>query len=184
MKKAFSLAEVLVTLTIIGIIAGVTIPIVSQSFQSNDKLLYKKAEQTVEKVIEYIMADDTLSPDGKLDNTFCNKFVSQINTNGDVNCNSSSVPGSPNLITTNGMRWYGLEDVGTSTFTSAKCDTVPGLTGGLSNCMKIEVDINGVGKQPNSNDYDTPNTDILKVYVTDIGKVGTPPGIESTYLSE
>ena len=65
MKKAFTLAEALVTMAIIGIVMALSIPAVIQS--TNDtRPLFKKAYSTVETVVNELVNDTSLYPSGDL----------------------------------------------------------------------------------------------------------------------
>jgi len=61
-SKAFSLAEAVITLIFLSIIAAQLIPAVSTTRPSTEKLLFKKAYSTVENTISNILNDDNLYP--------------------------------------------------------------------------------------------------------------------------
>ena len=164
MKKAFSLAEMLMVLTIMGILISFSIPMLTSNFGNINTTLYKTARDLTKTVA------DEVTVSGGISNTFCNKFAEKVNTVGAISCTSSNIPDSPNFVTSNKMKWYGLEDIGAVTFNNALCDNAEtGLTG---NCIKARVDINGV-KTPN-----TLGDDILNVYVNTSGDVRDSSGGE------
>lgn len=162
MKKAFTLAEVLITLTIVGVLAAITIPTVVQGVDSNDHRLYKSAFKNVEQVVGELVADYTTFPGGTLTNAsdeFCTAFLKRVNTISEQACSSaSSVAATPNFTSTNAMRWYGLE----STF-AEDADHCSG-----SSCIIISVDIDGV-----NNGNNAINEDILQIVIHNTGKVTT-----------
>ncbi|MBR1908791.1 hypothetical protein IJ818_07635 [bacterium] len=61
-SKAFSLAEAVITLIFLSIIAAQLIPAVNATRPSTEKLLFKKAYSTVENTISSILNDDNLYP--------------------------------------------------------------------------------------------------------------------------
>ena len=66
MKKGFTLAEVLITLTVIGIITAVIIPVAMHS-KPNEKIMkFKKAHNTLFQVISTLVSSDKYYLDGDL----------------------------------------------------------------------------------------------------------------------
>lgn len=58
MKKAFTLAETLITLAIIGVVAAITLLVIQQnSFDAQQKTLYKKAFYTLSNATNKLRAD-------------------------------------------------------------------------------------------------------------------------------
>lgn len=128
MKKAFTLSEALVTLAIIGVLAAILIPVINNVRPDKDRITYKKALYSLQSAVsnamdstEYTMAsnsaaywmDDGIDPDG-----FCRSIADTLNTAGRVNCTTSghacadpthSCYESPNFITNDGIRYWGLE---------------------------------------------------------------------------
>ena len=63
-KCAFTLAEVLVTLTIIGVVAAMTIPVVSAKVKQHEyKTAAKKAFSVISNAIQTVNAQDGLTPE-------------------------------------------------------------------------------------------------------------------------
>ncbi len=61
MKKAFTLAEVLAALAIVGVIASVTVPTLQAGYQDRKyQALTKKAHLTLQQAIEATMLDDNI----------------------------------------------------------------------------------------------------------------------------
>ena len=66
MKKAFTLAEVLITLTVIGIITAVIIPVAIHSKPDENIMKFKKAHNTLYQVISTLINSDEYYLDGDL----------------------------------------------------------------------------------------------------------------------
>ena len=61
MKKAFTLAEVLAALAIVGVIASVSIPTLQAGYQDRKyKSLAKKVHSTLQQAIEATMLEDDI----------------------------------------------------------------------------------------------------------------------------
>ena len=161
MKKGFSLAELMIVLVVAGTIAALTIPVIVRDFSDTDKILYKSAFKLVESVVSELVSDLSLYPTGELSNTFCTNFKNKVNTIGTPDCTTSLIPGTPNVTTTNGMRWYG--------FTGTMFSADPVI---------LKVDVNGPSK---GNNVD--GEDILQIQVYKSGKVSAPDGTEANYLT-
>jgi len=186
MQKAFTLAETLITMAVIGIIMALSIPAVIQSTNDTGPL-FKKAYNTVEAVVGELINDTAQFPYGEFeDNQFCNAFFTKLNTVGYVSSNCanifvSTVPGTPVATTTNSMRWYGIQ----SDFSTTNCDTAnTGIdvtgTPAANTCVKIQVDINGTNKGANTA-TDQANKDIFTIYVTKVGKVTVETSTANSY---
>ncbi len=174
MKKGFSFGEMLATIIVIGIICTLSIPILTQSTSNKVNIPYKAAFQNVETVINELINDVSIYPSGEfIDNTFCANFFGKMNTIGYTSANCVNTFGStfppaadkPNAVTTNGMKWYNVEE----DFSSANCPS-----GDPGECIRIKVDVNG------SNGDNTDDIDILDIYIFNTGKVT----VESTSTEE
>ena len=166
MKKGFTVTELITAMTIVGIIIAATIPIIMQTSSKSLVTLYKSAFKTTENVVSELVADLNLYGTGNFYNAssakyFCNNFVSKVNIVGTFNCTSSTIPNAPNFNTTNGMRWYGLNN----TFSTGNAT--------------ISVDVNGYTKGVNAS-----RNDILQIVIFSQGKMTTPNGNETSYLSQ
>jgi len=180
MKKGFSFGEMLATLIIMSVVIGISIPVISRSVATNYKPLYKSGFQKVEQVVAELINDVAAYPSGEfVDNTFCSNFFSNVNTIGTVECANtfnSQIPATPNAITTNGMKWYNMDE----DFVFGNCP--PGAVAG-DECIKVSVDINGNKGKNTDSDSDS-DRDILDIYIYRTGKVTVESGgPEETYLT-
>lgn len=196
------MAEVMVTIAILGVLAAVMIPTVTKLAPNSRKLMFKKAYSSTETVISELINDESLyakDPDFTgFANTsavtvagvaysgatkFCNLFAEKLNVMGAVDCNTAktlavaAVPGSgPNFTTNDGVAWY----VDTNAFT---LDT-PGET------ATINIDINGnTGYSINGNPNCVyvsaavcPEPDQFTITIRNDGKITVAGVKESEYL--
>lgn len=133
-KKAFTLAELMVVLTVIGVIVAILTPTIVKLKPNESKIMLKKAYYVTERVVNELINDETFYSDEDDDapgfvnegnvtlygatvngNTkFCQLFASKVNTSGTVYCDSTHstvTSGSTNLssgnFTTNdGITWF------------------------------------------------------------------------------
>ena len=104
MKKSFTLAEIMIALTIIGIITAILLPVAQNSLPNEKVMKFKKANATLARVINelvtsgeyYTPGDLGMKPDGTLvdgshendTQYFCNTISEIINTKKNY-CNDS-----------------------------------------------------------------------------------------------
>jgi type II secretory pathway pseudopilin PulG len=172
-KVAFTLAEVLLTLTIIGLIAAMTIPgLINSTNKTENVVALKKAYSTLSQSFLMITADNGGDITSALSNVvthddFANVFIPKLNVA--KNCGTSNPTGGcfPNALYKylNGGDWGGtnfstngwstiLTNDGMSyafAISSTNC-TFPGsvdTTSPLHNvCGSVFIDINGSKKGP------------------------------------
>ena len=179
--SAFTLMEMLVVLSIISIIVTLSFTVFnSYKLNKYSSKLFIKAYNLVGQTTTAMILDPFLYQNAYFDNSFCNNFASSLNIVGASNCTYSSVaptsncnPYCPNFITTDGMRWFDMDQG----FTSCVSDS--GLQG---NCIKIEVDVNGI-KGLNTNNRANPEQDILTIYVSQSGQVSYPYAYDPNNVS-
>lgn len=145
-KNGYTMAEVLITLGIIGIVAAMVVPTVMNTLPSNNKAMFKKAHLTIEQVVSNLVNDDTNYPASStmmladssvwprgLNNTtattntankFCYFFLNQLNlTSGDFSsCQAVGGSGltSSAVSTSDGLNLYFYIPVSDSTTNTAE----------------------------------------------------------------
>lgn len=156
-KRGFTLAEVLITLDIIGVVAAITIPILEQNIQDKQfkeaaKAAYSKASQAIQ--LMKIDNGGILTNYYTTQYSFKPAFMQYFKVAQD--CTGSCVPavdfstiytalfnagkattyriGGGQFVTTDGMFW-GFQNDGT--------------VGTYANYIFLTVDVNGYGKGPN-----------------------------------
>ena len=165
MRKAFTLAEVLIMLVIIGTIIVSSIPMIKSSLEGIRKKQYIVAYKVAQAISQDAVLNFSVFNTGFLNNNsagYCTEFAKRVNRIGALNpnCAASAIPNTPNFITTNGLRWFSLE----SAFVASR--------------LTIYADVDGPNKGTN-----TVGDDILRIRVTDQAIVFAPLNSkECTYL--
>jgi len=183
-KFAFSLAEVLVTLTVIGVLAAFTIPTVLQNmedaqYKTAAKAAYSKISQAVTNMVK---EEGTLSQYIGNNASFKQQFIKYFNVSKDCNMNDC-VPEEDlsniyktignNPANTNGMGGEG------------QFVTNDGMFFNIQNTVShdghiiIVVDVNGYEKKPNVYGRDTFAFEIYNDKVLPMGASGTRLGESS-----
>ena len=102
--KAFTLGEVLVTLLIVGVIAAMLIPTLKNIQPDRQKLMFKKAYTTVERIVTELVNDDYLYSE-------TDDAVGLDNTN-DVEVNGAHYSGSTKFCKLFAMKVNVVDDGG------------------------------------------------------------------------
>lgn len=133
-KKGFTLAEVMITLGVLGVLAAILIPAVMNVNPNTNKVMFKKAYTILEKAVNDLIGNDTYYPSyvtaqlngldtplglsystiDPVDNIpagndkFCYLFSQAVNTVGTVDCTFSASPNAtpPSFTTSDGILWY------------------------------------------------------------------------------
>lgn len=174
-RKAFSLAETLITLGVIGILAAILIPAVTSVSPNQNKVMLKKAYAIIEQTVAKMVNDDTNYPADQLatvggyvyplgfsyttatingtKNKFCYFFTDNLTTIGNITCpNADAAVANRNGIliatTSDGMTWYISLD--NTVGTDAQRFVVADPTNTYR--TRIIVDVNGVSNGPNCSD--------------------------------
>ncbi len=74
LKKGFTLAEVMIVLTVIGVLTAILLPVARQSMPDENLMKFKKAHNTLGTVIRELVTSDKYYKDGDLG----------VKTNGDI----------------------------------------------------------------------------------------------------
>ena len=199
-KNAFTLSEVLITLTILGVVAAVLIPTIMNIGPNKNKAMFKKAYNTLEKVVSELINDEGLYPEdttlvGFFNTTaatiegssysggikFCNLISKKLNIIGaSTNCNAAQTltsgdtnKGTGSFTTNDGITWYFSPTAFSSTATTTAV---------------VTVDINGTSQYSNSspncryNATTCKNPDQFEVYVVNTGRMYVTGIKEQEYI--
>lgn len=129
-KTAFSLAETLIAVLIIGVLAAILIPAVSKLSPDKSKVVLRKAYTNLAQAVTTMINDDVNYPGGQVDTTtnvprgfnyttptsngstnkFCYFLADLLNTVGTTHCPDTSATGmittNPIFTTSDGITWY------------------------------------------------------------------------------
>ena len=180
-KKAFTLAEVLLTLVIIGVIAAITLPtIIANSKDEEIRALLKKNHSIIAQALHYYYLDFGIIPCGQdFDaRTFKEVFQTHFNILKDYGWNgyynsSKNYNEYKNYNGTNTLYHY-LFDDGQFVLNDGSFIMIENPAGS-ANRVFITVDVNGHGKKPNRL-----GKDLFMFQVSNEGKL-LPMGAENTY---
>lgn len=171
-NKGFTLAEVMVVLGILGILAAFLVPAIMQTAPNNNMVMFKKGYSILEEAISTMSNDDTNYPsdqqgtttdtpsatvprvfnftDAKANGTtnkFCYFLTDKLNTVGSMTAACPAVDADASIngyfTTTDGIIWT-IKYVGN--------DGAPNIQFPLSSSsydLKIIMDVNGTSKGPN-----------------------------------
>ena len=136
MKKGFTIAETIMTMAIIGVIAAVAIPTFNNAQPNKDISMYKKAlylmnnavVQVVDNAFDIAMNEGVSSynPEIFLKNlpasTVCIELANRLKTTGAINCKAGGNFNTPNFETVDGLKFWGIG--GTEEFTGTNGDDI------------------------------------------------------------
>ena len=191
--KAFTLAEVMITLAVMGVLASIMLPVMSKIRPDKTKATFKKAYYVVERTVFDMVTDESLYPElgsyKGFDNTqevtyngnkysgntkFLQLFAAHVNKISPNKPSGTSIPsdgsnGSPNIITSDGIAYY----IPASDF--------QGLIGEekRANALKIMIDVNGATVKPN-----TVGVDRFYIYIQADGRMFVRPTGETPTKAE
>lgn len=171
LKNGFTLAETLIAMGIIGIIAMVMMATIKSGPNPN-AAMFRKAYNTLSTVVSEMVSTESLYPDGFLYNTdptavdidgvypsgntkFCSIFASMVHTVGDLRCNANnpSYSGTPTFTTTDGIAWH----MSPNDFSSGS--------------ISIKVDVNGDNAPNCSSTANCKKPDRFQMQVYNNGKI-------------
>jgi len=178
-NKAFTLAEILITLTIIGVIAALTIPTLLQNKNEQElKTAYKKMYATLSQAAARLVSDSGGTLKGDLN--YVNRFtpylnVSKICSNSEIYGNCWHKMGEFKYLKGTPVTGYGDEmgmvlSDGSLLFFGNKSIDCSNAIYGVATCAVIRFDVNGF-KKPN-----TFGKDIFDIHLfpTTIKPLGIP----------
>ena len=191
-KFAFTLAEVLITLGIIGVVAALTIPGLINNYKAKRlHTQFLKSYSTVQQVFKQMEADDvSLDPNTYPHGTFYLTFMNYLQ--GAFNCGSNAV-GTKHLLPCYGYTWSysadknakpyksldGKSDVSGNWFDDGQIALQDGTLLLFENNSKndgniwISVDLNGYNNPPNRWGYDLFTFQFIDGELKTMGDKGT-----------
>lgn len=146
-KKGFTLSEVMIAVTVVGVLAAILVPTVMKTMPSNSKVLFKKAYSTLEKSVNNMISDDTNYPSDQsiipnngttsyskgfnyttattnTSNKFCYFLTDQLNISGSSSCPATGSTGLGLFTTNDGILWNVYIPVSDTTTNSETVATV------------------------------------------------------------
>ena len=188
-KLGFTLAEVLITLVIIGVIAAMTVPSLmqntnSQEFRSALKKAISGANQalTLEYALEGLSAGDFSNSQDIVNNVFRKRMAvietSDANTWGSVTRTGATCSDNATFTTNDGIKFCvtGFSaDIAADT-QSSKCNTYNTLPCGDKSSPQLWIDVNGDRKPNRSTTSSQRPRDIYQaqIYAQKIVPYGAP----------
>ena len=166
--KGFTLAELMVCLAIISVIATLLMPAINALRPNKNKVMFKKAYYLAERIVAELVNDEEPYPfvEGKYgfdeldavtinsetyqgNSKFCRLFAVRLNTLEDdntikTNCNTTGTYDAPTFTTTDGIEW-GMPSVD---FSKEPIDNPTDPNYGTE-YYPILVDVNGKKNPPN-----------------------------------
>ena len=166
-KKAMSLAEVLVSLAVVGVLAIILIPLMLKSTTNKEKFLYKKAINSMQNAISAVMSEyeavnaANFLPELSQNEDIRAQIASKLYARGTVRTGDGAGSASnPDFTAGDGMTWWNIPQKWT-----------PG-----DSYIDVNVDVNGDnGKNISSDDASpTDKPDQLKIRIMKDGRVVVP----------
>ena len=194
MRKAFTLAEVLITLGIIGVVAAMTLPaLINKTHGAQNRTALQKSYSILQQALQSLNADQGFiaKRDTYANRTFANYYkqyfkiakdcslYSCITTSTDENNNANVINAYQTYSRNRKVRSYFFDD-GQFILTDGMMLLIEDNTIGSGvGAMFISVDINGYEKNPNAWGHDLFTFQIMN----DSGKL-LPMGAEGTTFTD
>ena len=140
MKKAFTIAEAVISAAMLGVLAVVLFPMLQEIQPNKDKTSYNKALYSMQSAVSNVMEDTySIAANRLLDSTtsewkdedflknltreeFCNAVAENFNVSGKTNCGEGGTYDRPNFVTSDGMRFWNVGGSGNAKFGEAGND--------------------------------------------------------------
>lgn len=164
-KSAFTLTEVLITLTLIGVVMAMVIPVVRSSVTDTSGLQFKKSFTDLQNAVEMAMEDPeslSLGYDpisgfaGATPENLCKMISNQITTIGSLNCagdSSDRATQNPSFQQINGVSYWNIGGTGTVAFKNGSTDC--SASSYTKDCTRtVWLDIDGTQKGKNNHGKD------------------------------
>ena len=161
-KFGFTLAEVLITLVIIGVIAAMTIPTMINNLQRNElRSQFKKAVSVTTQAVQKMKANygDVLYTQGTQELETYYDFVNKFKSNFSVACEENCVDLDKYKSLNKTSAVSEIYNYFKNCFTAQDGMIFCFNRGGATHDMYVFVDVNGL-KKPNTFGYDTFGFDI------------------------
>ncbi len=124
-RKGFTLAETLITITAIAVLAAITLPILNKAKIDKDTVVFRKGMYTIQRGLQkYMESSDYESAMQSVANPvesnflanftgtqICTGIANQLNTKGIINCGNSGSAENPNFKTTDGIKFWGITSI-------------------------------------------------------------------------
>ena len=112
-RKAMSLAEVLITLVVIGVLMMVLIPVITKTTANKERFLYKKAVNTLQNAVSAVMNENGVANSTNFwpeMGSLRKEIGSKIITLDGVHSGNDSTATDPDFRSSDGMIWYGIPE--------------------------------------------------------------------------
>lgn len=197
LKKGFTLAEVLVTLGIIGVVTSLVLPTLLHSVPNKEQIMLKKAYYLLSRNVTELINDEELYPERTSESQsglaniyigdqtadggealfhgqrysgkskFCNLMAARMNIKGNINCDKQ----------------VSLDKGGNFTTADGIVWSMPNSD--FSKAGTVQIDVNGTsGRNCSESDAKCTIPDRFKIDVDKYGRLTVPAdGIEQEYLT-
>ncbi len=182
MKIGFTLAEVLITLGIIGVVAAITIPnMINNSKAAKLRSQFLKAHSSVQQAYRLMLADDiSIDPkDYSTHGTFYKMYMNYFQGVTDCGAKDTSIAQKNRPCYKNSDTPYKTftgSNVASTWFDDGQLALQDGtlvLIENYQNRLWVSVDINGYNNKPNIWGYDLFTFEVLEGGLTAMGSDGT-----------